>query len=126
MIARMSTRWVRRGLWMLALVVMMLAACAPLASASDTVTLSGENGHFTLDGPVCQVAVNHAWWDTRTRYEMEEILVHEDFHCYEHQIAPAMSRVVGDDGSAKNEGDWIIEGLAKWVDLTFFPLVGEG
>ncbi len=172
MIARMSPCRVRRGRWVLALVVTTLAAFAPPASASDivevnpplqklaeeqlprlashlgplsklhlvagyasdpagtpradTITLSGENGHFTLDGPACQIAVNHAWWDTRTRYEMEEVLVHEDFHCYEHQIAPAMSRVVGDDGSAKNEGDWIIEGLAKWVDLTFFPLVGEG
>jgi hypothetical protein len=168
----MSPRRLRWGRWMLALVVLVLAAFAPVASASDivevnpplqklaeeqvprlashlgplsklrlvvgyasdpagtpkadTTVLSSENGHFALDGPVCQIAVNHAWWDGRTRYEMEEVLVHEDFHCYEHQIAPDMSRVVGEDGSDKNEGDWIIEGLAKWVDLTFFPLVGSG
>lgn len=172
MIVRMSPRRVRRGLWTLALLLVVFVASASVASASeivevnpplqklaeeqvprlvshlgplsklrlvagyasdsagtakaDTTVLSSENGHFALDGPVCQIAVNKAWWAGRSRYEMEEVLVHEDFHCYEHQFAPDMSRVVGDDGSDKNEGDWIIEGLAKWVDLTLFPLVGEG
>ncbi len=93
---------------------------------ADTTVLSSENGHFALDGPICQIAVNKGWWAGRSRYEMEEVLVHEDFHCYEHQFAPDISRVVGEDGSDKNEADWIIEGLAKWVDLTLFPLVGSG
>jgi hypothetical protein len=91
---------------------------------ADTITLSRENGHFTLDGPVCQVAVNKAWWGARTHYEMEEVLVHEVFHCFEHQIEPNMSRI-GKDGAEKNEGDWIIEGLDKWAELTLFPLAGE-
>jgi hypothetical protein len=91
---------------------------------ADTITLSRENGPFSLHGPVCQVAVNKAWWGARTHYEMEEVLVHEVFHCFEHQIEPNMSRI-GKDGAEKNEGDWIIEGLDKWAELTLFPLAGE-
>jgi hypothetical protein len=90
---------------------------------ADSITLNRENGDVSLHGPVCQVAVNHTWWGARTHYEMEEVLVHEVFHCYEHQIAPAMTRFNEAGGAVKNEGEWIIEGLAKWVDLTFFPLV---
>jgi len=106
-----------------------------------TTTLGKENGHFTLNGPICQIAANHSWWDARTHYEMEEVLVHEDFHCYEHQIAPDAWSVVhhslkeevirgihkgelGDEGQ-KEEADWIIEGLARWVDLTLYPASGE-
>jgi hypothetical protein len=92
-------------------------------SHADTITLNRENGDVSLHGPVCQVAVNHTWWSARTHYEMEEVLVHEVFHCYEHQIAPAMTRFNEAGGAVKNEGEWIIEGLAKWVDLTLFPLV---
>lgn len=62
---------------------------------ADTITLSRENGPFSLHGPVCQVAVNKTWWGARTHYEMEEVLVHEVFHCFEHQIEPNMSREAG-------------------------------
>ena len=106
-----------------------------------TTTLGKENGHFTLNGPVCQIAANHSWFDARTHYEMEETLVHEDFHCYEHQIAPNAWSVVhhsikeevirgihkgelGDEGQLE-EARWIIEGLARWVDLTLYPASGE-
>jgi hypothetical protein len=107
-----------------------------------TTTLGKENGHFTLNGPVCQIAANHSWFDAHTHYEMEEVLVHEDFHCYEHQIAPDAWSVVhhtikeevirgihkgelGDEGQ-REEADWTIEGLARWVDLTLYPATGVG
>ncbi len=109
---------------------------------ADTTTLDSENGHFALNGPICQITANHSWFDARTRYEMEEVLIHEDFHCYEHQIAPDAWRVVhhtlkeeahrgilegklGDEGE-RVEANWIIEGLARWVDLTLYPATEEG
>jgi hypothetical protein len=109
---------------------------------ADTTTLDGENGHFAVNGPVCQITANHSWLDAHTHYEVEEILVHEDFHCYEHQIAPDAWRAIhhtlkeeahrgilegklGDEGE-REEASWIIEGLARWVDLTLYPATGEG
>jgi hypothetical protein len=109
---------------------------------ADTTTLGSENGHFAVNGPVCQITANHGWLDAHTHYEVEEILVHEDFHCYEHQIAPNAWRTIhhtlkeeahrgilegklGDEGE-REEASWIIEGLARWVDLTLYPATTEG
>jgi hypothetical protein len=108
----------------------------------DTTTLDKENGHFAVNGPVCQITANRGWLDAHTHYEVEEVLVHEDFHCYEHQIAPNAWRTIhhtlkeeahrgilegklGDEGE-REEADWIIEGLARWVDLTLYPATGKG
>ncbi len=77
-----------------------------------------ENGSFAQHGPVCQIAVNKAWLASQPQPTAEsEVLIHEVFHCYEHQIDPNMATPDG----RSNEHDWIIEGLARWVDLTFYP-----
>ena len=77
-----------------------------------------ENGSFAQHGPVCQIAVNKAWLASQPQPTAEsEVLIHEVFHCYEHQIDPDMATRNG----RSNEHDWIIEGLARWVDLTFYP-----
>ena len=77
-----------------------------------------ENGSFAQHGPVCQIAVNKAWMAAQPQSTAEdEVLIHEVFHCYESQIAPD----VATPHNKLNESDWILEGLARWVDLTFYP-----
>jgi hypothetical protein len=76
------------------------------------------NGPFERAGSICQIAVNKAWLDSLPQPTAEqEVLVHEVFHCFEHQIEPGM--VTAENES--NENKWIIEGLARWVDLTLYP-----
>ena len=53
-------------------------------------------------------------------------MTHEVFHCFEHSMVPHIFKYTGTNsfnvrGTAKNEADWILEGLARWVDLTLFP-----
>jgi hypothetical protein len=79
---------------------------------SVTIALDRENGDLTLTGPYCQIAVNEDYFATITPEQKEEVLAHEVFHCYEHEIAP---------GFLSHEGKWIWEGLARWVDMTLFP-----
>jgi hypothetical protein len=94
----------------------------------STTAIDTENGEPSLTGPVCQIAVNPGWWDAQTAPGMPqtvvhaEIMTHEVFHCFEHQIDPGMEKLVDNGkGTADNEGRWIIEGLARWVDLQLFP-----
>jgi len=85
---------------------------------TETGVRDKENGSFAQHGPVCQIAVNKAWLASQPQPTAEsEVLIHEVFHCYEHQIDPDMATPKG----KSNEHDWIIEGLARWVDLTFYP-----
>ncbi len=85
---------------------------------TETGVRNKENGTFAQHGPVCQIAVNKAWLASQPQPTAEsEVLIHEVFHCYEHQIDPDMAT----PGGYSNEHDWIIEGLARWVDLTFYP-----
>ena len=85
---------------------------------TETGVRDRENGTFAQHGPVCQIAVNKAWLASQPQPTAEsEVLIHEVFHCYEHQIDPDMATPNG----RSNEHDWIIEGLARWVDLTFYP-----
>ena len=77
-----------------------------------------ENGDYAQHGPVCQIAVNKAWLAAQPQPTAEaEVLVHEVFHCYEHQIEPDIST----PDNHLNEHNWILEGLARWVDLTLYP-----
>jgi hypothetical protein len=94
----------------------------------STTAIDKENGEPSLTGPVCQIAVNQGWWDAQTAPGMPqstvpaEIMTHEVFHCFQHQIDPEMEKPdKSGEGSADNEGRWIIEGLARWVDLQLFP-----
>jgi hypothetical protein len=76
------------------------------------------NGPFERAGSICQIAVNKAWLDSLPQPTAEqEVLVHEVFHCFEHQIEPGMVTTENES----NEDKWIIEGLARWVDLTLYP-----
>ncbi|MGC2373802.1 MAG: hypothetical protein WA484_08005 [Solirubrobacteraceae bacterium] len=85
---------------------------------AETNVRDKQNGPFVQHGHVCQIAVNKAWLATQSQPTAEgEVLIHEVFHCYEHQIAPAMATTMNEP----NEHDWIVEGLARWVDLTFYP-----
>jgi hypothetical protein len=69
------------------------------------------NGDIDDAGPVCQIAVNKGFFDALGHYEQEETLTHEIFHCFEYSFTPA----------AHTDSDWILEGLARWADLTLFP-----
>ena len=70
------------------------------------------NGPIDHSGAVCQIAVNRGFYESiRGADEKDEVLLHEDFHCYEYDVTPA----------AHTENDWILEGLARWADLTVFP-----
>ena len=85
---------------------------------AETGVRDKENGSFAQHGPVCQIAVNKAWLASQPQPTAEdEVLIHEVFHCYEFQIAPNIATPKG----KLNEHDWIVEGLARWVDLTFYP-----
>jgi hypothetical protein len=76
------------------------------------------NGDFDRNGPYCQIAVNKAYLDKWPQpTAKQELIAHEVFHCFQHQIAPDMYTVNGD----KDESSWIIEGLARWVDLSLYP-----
>ncbi len=39
------------------------------------------------------------------------MLAHEIFHCFEYEVTPA----------AHSDNEWILEGLARWADLTLYP-----
>lgn len=85
---------------------------------TETGVRDKENGSFAQHGPVCEIAVNKAWLAAQPQPTAEsEVLIHEVFHCYEHQIDPDMAT----PDNRPNEHEWIIEGLARWVDLTFYP-----
>jgi hypothetical protein len=85
---------------------------------TETGVRDKQNGTFAQHGPVCEIAVNKAWLAAQPQPTAEsEVLVHEVFHCYEHQIDPNIAT----PDNRPNEHDWIIEGLARWVDLTFYP-----
>jgi hypothetical protein len=70
------------------------------------------NGDVDHDGPICQIAINKGFFDgIRSRYEQDEVILHEVFHCYEYDITP----------DSHSDNDWVMEGLARWADLTLFP-----
>jgi hypothetical protein len=77
--------------------------------------LTGTNekidGPGNLDGPICEIAINKHWLEPFSKYEKEEVIAHEVFHCFQKEITP----------QAKFESGWLEEGLARWVDLTLFP-----
>jgi hypothetical protein len=83
-----------------------------------TVILDSKNGSPPdRNGKVCQIAVNKGWLASLTPPTAEqEVLAHEVFHCFEHQIAPNMETK---DYHA-NTSEWVIEGLARWVDLDLY------
>ncbi|MGO9959553.1 MAG: hypothetical protein ACLP50_26850 [Solirubrobacteraceae bacterium] len=61
---------------------------------------------------ICQIAVIEPLFSAITKQSWrEEAITHELFHCYQYQINPGINGDVG---------DWLIEGLARWVDLTLF------
>ena len=66
----------------------------------------------------CQIAVAQTTFDGltagNTNWEAE-IISHEAFHCYEIQLLG----VSGFDHAATSE-EWLMEGLARWVDVTLF------
>ncbi len=85
---------------------------------ASTVIVESLNGGPDRNGPTCQIAVNKTWLAAQTASTAkEEVLAHEVFHCFEHQIAPDM---VSKDGDS-NASPWVIEGLARWVDLDLYP-----
>jgi hypothetical protein len=77
--------------------------------------LTGTNedvdGPGNLVGPICEIAINKHWFEPFSKYEKEEVVAHEVFHCFQKEITP----------EAKYEHNWIEEGLARWVDLSLFP-----
>ncbi|HEY4810286.1 MAG TPA: hypothetical protein VIH71_04430 [Solirubrobacteraceae bacterium] len=77
--------------------------------------LTGTNeeidGPGNLVGPICEIAINKHWFEPFPKDEKEEVIAHEVFHCFQKEITP----------EAKYEGNWLEEGLARWVDLTLFP-----
>jgi hypothetical protein len=77
--------------------------------------LTGTNekidGPGNLDGPICEIAINKHWLEPFSKYEKEEVIAHEVFHCFQKEITP----------QAKFESGWLEEGLARWVDLSLFP-----
>ena len=77
--------------------------------------LTGTNkeidGPGNLVGPICEIALNKHWFEPFSKYEKEEVIAHEVFHCFEKEITP----------EAPTEDNWIEEGLARWVDLSLFP-----
>jgi hypothetical protein len=63
----------------------------------------------------CQIAVNEPLFDAYTGAGWQEaIITHELFHCYQIQL------LHGAFGTAASSEKWMIEGLARWVDLTLF------
>ncbi len=59
------------------------------------------NGDIDKDGPVCQIAINKGFFDgIRSRYEQDEVILHEVFHCYEYDVTPL----------AHSDNEWIMEG----------------
>jgi hypothetical protein len=63
----------------------------------------------------CQIAVNEPLFDAYTGAGWQEaIITHELFHCYQIQLLPDAF------GTAASTEKWMIEGLARWVDLTLF------
>gem|GEM_PF-6940075 len=75
------------------------------------------NGDIDHNGPVCQIAINKDFFDgIHSRYEQDEVLLHEVFHCYEYDITP----------NSHSDHEWVMEGLARWADLTIFPRTGFG
>ena len=77
-----------------------------------------ENGDFDQHGPVCQIAVNQSWLNSLPTGAAAEVLAHEVFHCFESQIEPDIRT----PSNKSNESNWIVEGLARWVDLTLYPV----
>ena len=85
---------------------------------ASTVMVDSVNGSADRSGPVCQIVVNQTWLAKQAQATAkQEVLAHEVFHCFEHQIAPD---IVTKDGE-KNASPWVIEGLARWVDLDLYP-----
>jgi hypothetical protein len=76
-----------------------------------TGTNSYVNGPIDWDGPICEIAVNKAWFEPLARSEQGEVLLHEIFHCFEYDIDP----------SSHSAKDWVLEGLARWADMTIYP-----
>jgi hypothetical protein len=76
-----------------------------------TGTNESVDGPGNLDGPICEIAINKHWLEPLSKYEKEEVIAHEVFHCFQKEINP----------EAKFEHGWLEEGLARWVDLTLFP-----
>ena len=83
-----------------------------------TAIAKSENGAPDRNGPTCQIAVNKKWLAAQTEpTAKQEVLAHEVFHCFEHQIAPDIVTTNGNP----NASSWVIEGLARWVDLDLYP-----
>lgn len=76
-----------------------------------TGTNSAVNGHITAAGPVCEIAINRGWFKPLGAYVQDEVLLHEVFHCFEYEVTPG----------AHHDNDWVLEGLARWADLTLYP-----
>jgi hypothetical protein len=76
-----------------------------------TGTNESVNGPGNVIGPICEIAINKHWLEPFSKYEKEEVIAHEVFHCFQKEITP----------EAKYESGWLEEGLARWVDLTLFP-----
>ncbi len=82
-------------------------------SVPDALTGTNESvdGKIDFAGPVCEIAVNKGWFEAIPHYEQDEVLAHEVFHCFEYDLVPA----------SHSDNNWILEGLARWADLTLYP-----
>jgi hypothetical protein len=76
-----------------------------------TETLKSVNGPGDENGSVCQIALNKGWLGPLPAEEKDEVIAHEVFHCFEREITP----------EENTDGEWITEGMARWVDLSLFP-----
>ncbi len=71
-----------------------------------------DSGTVYESGAVCQIALNKRFFESiRDAEEQNEVLAHEVFHCFEFEVGP----------DAHSDDDWILEGLARWADLTLYP-----
>jgi hypothetical protein len=72
-------------------------------------------GHTFNKRRYCQVAVNESLFAALTDAGQAEVITHELFHCYEMQLLSD-----SDYATATQTEGFMIEGLARWVDVTLF------
>ncbi len=85
-------------------------------SPAYTNQFSATEGIFHRHYYFCQIAVNEPVYDGYTSANAswaEEIITHELFHCYQHQLLP-------DPDTYNTVKAWITEGLPRWVDTDLF------